>query len=165
VDDVAVRVGVLLGEPAGWLADAAAFDAAGADALWLDAGPEWDVMALTAAVAAVTYRARLVVPAPGTPARTLDTVDRLSAGRLVLLTDEPGTFHRVPGRPGWFADGDERWTSVPAPDNRASWRELRADAVRDGASGVVVPAGPRLLDLLRNPDDPEERHDLLLAQG
>jgi hypothetical protein len=28
-----------------------------------------------------------------------------------------------------------------------------------------VPAGPRLLDLLRNPDDPGDRRDLYLAQG
>jgi hypothetical protein len=30
---------------------------------------------------------------------------------------------------------------------------------------VLVPAGPRLLDLLRNPDDPGDRRDLYLAQG
>ena len=33
------------------------------------------------------------------------------------------------------------------------------------ASGLLVPAHPRLLDILRNPDDPGERHDLQLTQG
>jgi len=29
----------------------------------------------------------------------------------------------------------------------------------------VVPVDPRLLDILRNPDDPGDRRDLQLAQG
>jgi hypothetical protein len=148
-----VMVGVLLdrdpralGE---WLADAAAFDAAGADALWLDLGPQadWDVMSLAAALAVVTFRARLVVAADGEPeARTLDTVTRLSGGRLGL-------------------PNDEAWERVPAPQSREDWRNTCAEAAERGAPGIVVPAGPRLLDILRNPEDPGERHDLQLAQG
>ena len=148
-----VKVGVLLGEPeplGEWLADAAAFDAAGADALWVDVGPGsgWDVMALAAALAVVTFRARLVVVAPeGEPeVRTLDTVTRLSGGRFALL-------------------GDDDWERVPVPESRDAWRTLCADAEQRGVRGLVVPAGPRLLDMLRNPDDPGERHDLQLAQG
>jgi alkanesulfonate monooxygenase SsuD/methylene tetrahydromethanopterin reductase-like flavin-dependent oxidoreductase (luciferase family) len=57
-----VKVGVLLprqlDELGEWLADAAAFDAAGADALWVDpaVGPELDSLALLAALAALTSR-------------------------------------------------------------------------------------------------------------
>jgi hypothetical protein len=40
-----------------------------------------------------------------------------------------------------------------------------ADAVANGAGGLLVPAGPRLLDILRNPNDPDDRRDLQLAQG
>jgi hypothetical protein len=29
----------------------------------------------------------------------------------------------------------------------------------------MVPANPRLLDILRNPDEPGDRRDLQLAQG
>jgi hypothetical protein len=138
-----------------WLADAAAFDAGGADALWVDCGPqpEWDVLALAAALAVVTYRARLMVTLHDAPAamdRTVDTIGRLSRGRLVLMGDA--------------ADG-ELWESVPVPHGRESWRLTCADAVERGVSGLVVPADPRLLDILRNPDDPGERHDLQLAQG
>jgi hypothetical protein len=170
-----MRVGVLLGpvpEPIGsWLADAAAFDASGADALWVQSGPELDVFALAAALAVVTFRARLVVlPGSGVAGvrRTVDTVGRLSNGRLVLVSEsgEPGGFRRVAGETGVFEDGDGgRWESVAAPGGRAAWREVCADAARNGVRGLVVPADPRLLDILRNPEDPGERHDLQLAQG
>jgi len=33
------------------------------------------------------------------------------------------------------------------------------------ATGVLVPAGPRLLDMLRNADEEDDRSDLALAQG
>jgi hypothetical protein len=114
--------------------------------------------------------------------RTLDTVGRLSRGRLAIVAGPDrcaelaagvpgvGIFRRVPGEPGTFEDLStettaELWVSMPVPEGRASWREARADAARRGAHGLVVPADPRLLDVLRNPDDPGERHDLRLAQG
>jgi hypothetical protein len=201
-----IDTGVLLDqglddEPGGigaWLADAAAFDAGGADALWIDPGPEsrLDVLALTAALAAVTSRARLVV-APGRRTggldRTIDTIRRLSHGRLALIAD-PGefdelapvmhgvdamhgvdtmhgvdaveVFRRVSGEPGAF-EGTRagRWVSTPVPQSRAAWWAARADAAERGARGLVVPADPRLLDILRNPDEPGERRDLQLSQG
>lgn len=151
-----VMVGVLLDrEPdtlGEWLADAAAFDAAGADALWVDCGPEprWDVLALTAALAVVTFRSRLVVTDANPDSRMLHTIGHLSRDRLVLVG---------------AADDLESWVSVPAPQSREAWRTACADAAERGIPGLVVPADPRLLDLLRNPEDPGERHDLQLAQG
>jgi hypothetical protein len=59
----------------------------------------------------------------------------------------------------------ERWLGVEAPDGRESWRATLAEAEEQGYQGVVVPAHPRLLDILRNPGDPGERLDLQLAQG
>src|SRR2546421_3324204 len=113
-------------EPIGeWLADAAAFDAAGADALCVDCGPEpaWDVLALAAALAVVTHRARLMVtPYEDPPARTVDTIGRLSRGRLVLT------------------GGEERWEPVPAPTSRETWRATCVDADERGVAGLVVPA-------------------------
>jgi hypothetical protein len=172
-----VAVGILLDrepdEISEWLADAAAFDAGGADALWLDAGPapDWDVLALAAALAVVTFRSRLVVALPAfgaAPAgRTLDTIGRLSHNRLALVADgEPpagvAVFRRVPGG---FESGGERWVTTPAPQGRAAWRAACVDAAGRGVRGLVVPADPRLLDILRNPDDPDDRRDLQLAQG
>ena len=188
----AVRVGVVLARPPDelgeWLADAAAFEAAGADALCLDAAPEpeLDPLALTAALAAVTFRSLLItgLPAAESPAiaGTLGTIGRLSRGRLRILADgippgelaalalHPGVFRRVPGDPGAFehrhGPGEaERWISVPSPDSRAAWRQTLLDASARAPAGVLVPAGPRLLDILRHPDAPGGRHDLRLAQG
>ncbi|MGP4099535.1 hypothetical protein, partial [Nonomuraea sp. KM90] len=62
-----VGVGIVLprpqGDPGEWLTDAVAFEAAGADALWVEHGsaPALDPLTLTAALAAVTYRSLLVV--------------------------------------------------------------------------------------------------------
>jgi hypothetical protein len=189
-----VKVGVLLprqlDELGEWLADAAAFDAAGADALWVDPAAEskLDPLALLAGLAALTSRSLLVaaLPAADRPlealARTVATIRRLSRDRLALLADAerleelaavaPGfeAFRRLPEEPGAFerarlGDEAERWVQIPSPEGRAAWRAALADAVERGAGGLLVPAGPRLLDLLRNPDDPGDRQDLHLAQG
>jgi alkanesulfonate monooxygenase SsuD/methylene tetrahydromethanopterin reductase-like flavin-dependent oxidoreductase (luciferase family) len=189
-----VKVGVLLArrphELGEWLADAGAFEAAGADALWIDPAPgsNLDPLALLAALAALTSRAHLVanLPASDRPTealgRTFATVGCLSHGRLALAA-EPGrleelidlapgaaAFRRLPGEPAAFerlseADTAERWVWTPPPEGRAAWRTALADAVTSGAGGLLVPAGPRLLDILRNPNDPDDRRDLQLAQG
>jgi hypothetical protein len=190
----AVQVGVLLDrrpeELGEWLADARAFEAAGAAALWVDPAPETglDPLALLAALAALTSEA-LLVTAPATadrPAealvRALATVARLGRGRLALAADPdrlgeltalvPGcdAFRRLPGTPAAFErvrgqDRAERWVQAAPPESRAAWRAALADAEAGGAAGLLVPAGPRLLDILRHPDDPEGRQDLQLAQG
>jgi Luciferase-like monooxygenase len=192
-DPGTVKVGVLLAprpvELGEWLADASAFEAAGAHALWVDPAPEskLDPLVLLAALAALTSRALLVATPPASQypsealGRTLATIGRLSHGRLALaaapgrleeLTDlAPGSvaFRRLPGEPAAFERLDEtaaeRWVRTPPPEGRAAWRTALADAVANGAGGLLVPAGPRLLDILRNPNDPDDRRDLQLAQG
>jgi hypothetical protein len=193
-DPTTVKVGVLLArgpaELGEWLADAAAFEAAGAHALWVDPEPasKLDPLALLAALAALTSRALLVATPPASGyasealGRTLDTVGRLSHGRLALAA-EPGrleeltnlapglaAFRRLPGEPEAFErldemDTPERWVRTLSPEGRAAWRTALAAAVTNGAGGLLVPAGPRLLDILRNPNDPDDRRDLYLAQG
>lgn len=157
--DGRLRVGILLakrpGDLGAWLADAAAFDAAGADALWIDVEAETglDALTLTAALVATTGKATLIARlAEGTAPEALSTLRRLSRGRFLPM-DEAG-----------------RWLRVPVPESRAQWRqsltnvdsETTVDRVVDG---VLVEADPRLLDLLRNPTEPGERHDLQLTQG
>jgi len=193
-DPRTVKVGVLLArrpdELGEWLADARAYEAAGAEALWVDpaAESELDPLGLLAALAALTSRALLVatLPASDRPSealgRTFATIGRLSHGRFALaaepgrleeLTDlAPGSaaFRRLPGEPAAFerlreADTAERWVRTPPPEGRAGWRTALAHAVASGADGLLVPAGPRLLDILRNPNDPDDRRDLQLAQG
>jgi hypothetical protein len=195
VDDApAVKVGVLLdadpdslGE---WLADGAAYDVAGADALWIDVGPRprLDPVALAAALAAATARTEIVLILDKTVARSdaldrgLDTARQLSHGRLAVAVDsEPAdaaatdvsdlpVLRREPDGSGWIDERAEagdlaRWLPAPAPEGRAAWRETLAGAAARGAYGLVLSAGPLLLDMLRNPDDPGGRRDLHLAQG
>ncbi|WP_206059214.1 hypothetical protein, partial [Nonomuraea zeae] len=62
-------------------------------------------------------------------------------------------------------DGVGRWAPSAVPLGRPAWREVLRLAAERGDHGVLVPADPRLLDLLRNPEDPGGRQDLQLAQG
>src|SRR5215471_17420076 len=86
-----------------WLSDGAAFEAAGADALFADfaRAPELDPLAMTAALAAVTFRALLVMPLPVhdglAAARALGTLGRLSHGRIRVLAGaiSPGDLSRI----------------------------------------------------------------------
>jgi hypothetical protein len=166
-----VKVGVVLPRPAGdpgeWLADAVAFESAGADALWVEHGrnPRLDPLVLTAALCAMTYRSLLVAALPDAAPASLSTMDTLSRGRLALIGG--GTVHRLP-RGAYQVDGPHgagRWTLTDVPLGRAAWREILRTAGERGDHGVLVPASPGLIDLLRNPDDPGGRHDLSLAQG
>lgn len=184
-----VKIGILLARQVDdlglWLADAGAFDAAGADALWLQLGnaPELDPLAVTAALAAVTARSTLVAVLPAgeaspASARTLTTIARLSHGRLRITRDIPSAAPAVPagqdpragvnhepfGR-GYELEAAEAWTTVSCPDGRAAWRARLAEAAERGLRGLLVPADPRMIDILRNPDDAGGRMDLYLAQG
>jgi hypothetical protein len=192
-DPSVVKVGVLLPPPPDelgeWLADAAAFEAAGADALWIDPGRTLDPLTLTAALAAITYRSLLITALPDGVAEPLPlaTVKRLGRGRVALsagpdrwaklAADEPDlTVFRPADAPSDAPAGADAggflavpaggsWTRVPPPAGRAAWRTALAAAAERGDQGLLVPADPRLLDILRNPGDPGGRHDLQLAQG
>lgn len=169
----AVRVGVLLPrlpeEPADWLAECAAYDSAGADALWLDGGPDpaHDVLALAAALATATSRARLVVALPDSVpqaallARALATVVLLSSGRLALAAGSrrcaelvavaptvPAFRRLAPAGPGYEEPGAGRWTPVTAPADPDAWQAALAAAAERGVHGLVVPAGQPLLEAL-----------------
>lgn len=151
-----------------------------------------DPLLLTAALAAATRRALLVTallphqrrgPKPSlATTNALSTLSGMSAERTALLA-HPGdsadgyslpVFTPVPdpkdssrtaytAQPG--AGHGELWVSVPLPADRKEWRETLRDASDRGADGVVVPADPRLVDLLRSPHGHGRRHDLRTAVG
>jgi hypothetical protein len=165
--------------------------------------PGLDSLAVTAALAALTYRSLLVTALPAAvDDRTLGTVARLSRGRLALYGDrtrlagipdierfyplvrEPdadlvreadAVLVREPD-PALVRESDgvfvretegepERWERTAWSGGRAAWRTAVAEAAERGAAGLLVPAGPPLRDLLRNPGDSGDRRDLQLAQG
>lgn len=147
---VPLRIGVRLsptGDVGELFADAKAIEAAGADSLWIDAADADPYVAL-AALAAVTWRVRLVARGAAGQSPGRETCARLARGRLIMA-EESG----------------ERWTESAFPANRAAWRELRAASSASGVSGVVLPNDPRLIDLLRNPDIIEDRSDLNMSIG
>jgi hypothetical protein len=161
------RVGVRLGPPddvTAWIAQGAAFDAAGAHSLWLDLRehPELDPYVLTAALAAVTYRSRLVLlPADGETGGSKETtLAAVCRGRLVLGVQEDDDGYDLGEE-----EAERRWEPVEFPDGRAVWRTALTEATERGVHGLIVPADPRLLDLLRNPDEEIDRSDLQLATG
>lgn len=162
------RVGVRLGPPdevTAWIAQGAAFDAAGAHSLWLDLRehPELDPYVLTAALAAVTYRSRLVLlPGDGEAGGSRETtLAAIGRGRLVLGVQEDDGAYDL----GEEETEARRWEPVEFPDGRAAWRTALTEATERGVHGLIVPADPRLLDLLRNPDEEIDRRDLQLASG
>jgi alkanesulfonate monooxygenase SsuD/methylene tetrahydromethanopterin reductase-like flavin-dependent oxidoreductase (luciferase family) len=221
-----LRIGVRLPrqfDDAGeYLADARALDAAGVDSLWLgDAG--YEPWLLLAGIAAVTGKARLVVPitaadalAPASLRTRIETLERLSRGRSALTVTGGGTEAEsvldaarvarccailkassdrdarlaarlangligIGGSPDDFGstvalvrgsrERDsltgpfELWAAIRMPDDPEGWRRTRLEYEAAGATGLVVPADPRLLDLLRNGDEESDRSDLGLAQG
>ena len=130
-------------------ADARAIEAAGADSLWADA-TDGDPYVLLAALAALTGRVGLVAAgAPAAPGRA--TCERLARGRLVVAEE--------------LARLGQRWIHVTFPNDRDEWRATRTAALESGATGIVVQNDPRLLDLLRNPDQIVDRADLNIATG
>src|SRR2546423_10871858 len=145
----------LSGDVGGLFADARALEAAGADSLWVLARDDQDPWILAAALAATTWRARLVVVGAVHRPETRATLDRLSRGRLVI-GERTGNAVAVPDAEG----APVRWTISALPANRADWQTLRADREAEGFAGIVLPNDPRLLDLVRNPDVKDDRQDL-----
>jgi hypothetical protein len=148
------------GEVGELLADARALEAAGADSLWVVAREDQDPWILAAALAATTWRARLVVVGAIDRPETRTTLDRLSRGRLVI-GERSGDAVALPDAEGVT----ERWALRDLPAGRAQWKALRVECAAAGFAGIALPNDPRLLDLVRNPDVEDDREDLKLAFG
>jgi len=149
-----MKVGVLFPsrfeDPGEFLADARAMEAAGADSVWMEDGDGLEPMLALAAIAAVTSQIRLGLIRKSTPRpnveldHKMETLQHLSRQRVI-------TDHA-------------RWRRVEVPANREAWAKTLEEAHPD-VEGVLVPMDPRLLDILRHPDEAIDRTDLLLAQG
>jgi hypothetical protein len=137
---IAVRLPAAFETAGEFIADAQALEAAGADLLVLGEG-DLDHKLLLAALAGATSRVGLC--APGTSDRTLDAL-----------------------APGRMRSSLEDWFEEPFPPSRDAWRERLTEHDRKGSAGVIVAMDARLIDLLRNPDQEDDRSaDLQLAQG
>ncbi|TMC62012.1 MAG: LLM class flavin-dependent oxidoreductase [Chloroflexota bacterium] len=149
-----MKVGVILPsrfeDPGEFLADARAMEAAGVDSIWMEDGDGLDPLLALAAIAAVTGQLRLGLLRSSAPLpnieldRRMDTLQHLSRQRVI-------TEHK-------------RWRRVDVPADRDTWARTLEQAGAD-LDGLLVPMDPRLLDILRHPDEAIDRSDLLLAQG
>jgi Luciferase-like monooxygenase len=149
-----MKVGVLLPsrfeDPGDFLADARAMEAAGADSVWIEEGDGYDPMLVLAAIAAVTGNLRLGLIRAANPLPNVELERRMQTLQLLsrqrVITD------------------NQRWCRVEVPADREAWARTLKDAAPH-VDGVLVPLDPRLLDMLRNPEDAIDRSDLMLAQG
>jgi hypothetical protein len=162
-----MKVGVLLPsrfeDPGEFIADGRAMEAAGVDSVWMEDDGGHDPMLALAAIAAVTGTIRLGLILPGgspSPAhgegsgRGLETLQHLSRQRVVVGVSQEGRI----------VSGTERWRRVEVPADREAWAQTLEQAGAE-ADGVIVTLDPRLLDILRHPQDAIDRPDLQLAQG
>ncbi|HEY7623837.1 MAG TPA: hypothetical protein VIA63_02305 [Candidatus Limnocylindria bacterium] len=157
-----MKIGVALtlhADAAETIADARALEAAGVDSLWI-LGADADPWVLGAAVAAATWRARLVLAGTEERETARATLERIARGRLVAATQHGEELALAAG-----SGEPERWRLRQFPAGRAEWKRILADAEASGLAGVVLPNDPRVLDLIRNPDVEEDRSDIKLAFG
>jgi len=85
---------------------------------------------------------------------------------LVFACSSPAACRAM--REGLSRDGTpagELWAMLPSPQDRTEWNQALREYEEAGATGVLVPAGPRLLDMIRNAGEEEDRSDLSLSQG
>lgn len=69
-------------------------------------------------------------------------------------------------RSGPTQDSDfEIWIESPVPADRAGWANMVATLEAAAATGIMIPWDPRIIDLLRNAGEPDDRTDLLIATG
>lgn len=159
------KVGVVLSssftDAGEFLADARALETAGVDSVWVQRTTAGlDPWLLLAAVAAVTTRLRLGLLV--TDRRQIDgSADQMAT--LNRLSRSRGLWGVALGRSVevWANPNGprERYVNVPAGDAEALVSAREAD------TSVLVPMSAGLLDLLRRPDQADDRSDLILSQG
>jgi hypothetical protein len=59
----------------------------------------------------------------------------------------------------------EVWAAIAIPPDRQAWTRAMSAYEAAGATGLLVPWDPRLIDLLRGAGEPDDRTDLLIATG
>jgi Luciferase-like monooxygenase len=160
-----MKVGVLFPtrfEDAGeFLADARAMEAAGVNSVWLDADVDHDPFVVMAAIAAVTGELCVGLILPNSPS-AFEAVSWKGFETLQHLSGHRGMMGVSQGEK--IITPMSEWLRVDVPADREGWaKTLEQD--QPGVEGVLVPMDPRLLDILRHPDDAIDRSDLQLAQG
>ena len=160
-----MKVGVLFPsrfeDPGEFIADGRAMEAAGVDSVWMEDDGEHDPFVVLAAIAAVTGQLCLGLILPNSSSafetvswRGFETLQHMSRRRGMVGVSQGEKIVRP----------TEEWLRVDVPADREVWARTLEQAQAQ-FDGVIVPMDPRLLDILRHPDDAIDRPDLQLAQG
>lgn len=142
---------------------------------WRDPQPDEQVLRGALTVDLVSRGRLLVALPPGRLARQLTRPDpdltvltRVGSSEPVPETGPAvGLWEGPAAGERWRREdsAEALWVQVAAPPDRDAWRRTRAALEAAGATGLIVAHYPGLLDLLRNPDQEDDRMDLQLAQG
>jgi imidazole glycerol phosphate synthase subunit HisF len=79
----------------------------------------------------------------------------------VILAATPDEVQALRSKEGDF----EVWVDLSVPADKVGWVKMVSDMESAGATGIIVPWTPRLIDLLRSAGEPDDRTDLLIATG
>jgi imidazole glycerol phosphate synthase subunit HisF len=79
----------------------------------------------------------------------------------VILAATPDEVRALRSKVGDF----EVWVDLSVPADKVGWVKTVSDMESAGATGIIVPWTPRLIDLLRSAGEPDDRTDLLIATG
>ena len=160
-----MKVGVLLPsrfeDPGEFLADARAMEAAGVDSVWMEDDGGHDPLLALAAIAAVTGQLCVGLILPNSSSafesvswRGFETLQHLSRRRGMVGVSQGDKI----------VSPQTEWRRVEVPADREAWA-MTLEQAGPEVGGVLVPMDPRLLDILRHPEDAIDRSDLQLAQG
>ena len=152
------RLGISAGSEAGWLDAMATLGRLTSGRIVVGVRPGRDLTALVDQLKSprsVPSSILLLCRTPGEARLSAQAVDG------VIL---PGGEEDVRGLRSLDADS-ELWVDASVPADKASWVTTIATLEAAGATGVIVPWDPRLIDLLRSAGEPDDRTDLLIATG
>jgi hypothetical protein len=151
-----VRLGMTLGEAAAWPPAIDILGRLSSGRVVVGTPPGREAKALISASS--SPKILIVCETPGEAERSVAMAD----GVIVPAgEDDVRALRARPAQDGEF----ELWVDVPVPADRAGWAHVIATLEAAGATGIIVPWDPRLIDLLRSAGEPDDRSDLLIATG
>lgn len=151
-----VRLGMTLGDTAAWPAAVDILGRLSSGRVVVGTPPGRETKARTPASS--SPKILIICETPGEAERSVAMAD----GVIVPGGDEDVRALRAkPAQDGEF----ELWVDVPVPADKAGWAQMIAALGAAGATGIIVPWDPRLIDLLRSAGEPDDRSDLLIATG
>jgi len=158
-----VRLGMTVGPEGGWMgaADILGRLSSGRVVVGMPPGREPEALVHQLQSRRSTAPSPSILITCATPAEAENSA-ALADGVIVPVGEEDVRALRArPAQDGEF----ELWIEMPVPADRAGWAHMIAALGAAGATGIIVPWDPRLIDLLRSAGEPDDRSDLLIATG